>query len=148
MGAACPKCGFSYAWDGSTCQHCVTPTLPEVVSTPAQYFTRWLVVSLVILGIAASVCWFCWPGQFSAFNIWRIGPGMTLERVEWLLGRPGEELTEEQVPIRQRHGRAVSGERYYRWQADPIGWRRGDYLIVSFEAGIVKETYYWEVPLS
>jgi hypothetical protein len=111
-------------------------------------FTRRLAELLIIVGIAASLTWLCWPGRFSNFNIWRIGPGMTLERVEWLLGGPGEELTEEQVPILQGCGRVVSGERFYRWQADPMGWWHGDYLVVSFEFGVVKETYYWEVPLS
>jgi len=73
---------------------------------------------------------------------------MTLEQVESLLGRTGEELTEKQLPVRQGDGKVVSGEKYYIWHADANGWWRGDYLIVSFESGVVKQTYYWEVPLS
>jgi hypothetical protein len=73
---------------------------------------------------------------------------MTLERVEWLLGSSGEQLTGKEVPVLQGGQKVVSGERFYRWYADPKAGGPGDYLIVSFEGGVVKETWYWEVPLS
>jgi hypothetical protein len=28
MDAACPKCGFAYAWNGATCGHCCFPLPP------------------------------------------------------------------------------------------------------------------------
>jgi hypothetical protein len=37
--------------------------------------------------------------------------------------------------------------RHNRWHADPKGWRPEDFLVVSIEAGAVKETYFWEMPL-
>jgi len=148
MDAACPRCGFTNAWDGTSCNHCVPAISPQATATPIGRFMRRLATLLIIGAIAASAFWFCWPGRFSAYNIWRIRPGMTLKQVESLLGRTGEELTEKQLPVRQGDGKVVSGEKYYIWHADANGWWRGDYLIVSFESGVVKQTYYWEVPLS
>ncbi len=69
------------------------------------------------------------------------------QALEWLLGGPGQQLTEEEVPTLLGGGKAVSGERYYRWRADPKGWMQGDFLLVSIEAGVVKETWFSEMPL-
>jgi hypothetical protein len=105
----------------------------------------WLLAGAVCL-IGCTV-WYCWPGQFSHFNLWLIRPGIPLERVEWLIGGPGERLTEEQLPILQGGGRVVSGESFYRWRGVPKSMSEDDFLIVSVENGVVKEVYWCEVPL-
>jgi hypothetical protein len=91
--------------------------------------------------------WLCWPGQFSSFNVWLIRPGMTLERVNWLLGSPGQELAEKEMPTLQGSKRLVSGDQFYRWQADANSWRQGDFVIIGFESGVVREVFVSEIPL-
>jgi hypothetical protein len=73
---------------------------------------------------------------------------MSIACVEWLLGSPGHELTADQLPCFQDGRPVVTGERFFRWDADPHGWRSGDYVILSFDGGAVKEIHVREVPLS
>jgi hypothetical protein len=105
---------------------------------------RLKVISLVVVLLA--VGWFCWPGRFSCFNTWLVRPGMKLERVEWLLGAPGEEIPKSPVPSRHDGTGEISGERFYRWRTDPNAFLDGE-VIIGFEGGVVRDTYYWETPL-
>lgn len=125
LDAACPKCGFKYAWDGSSCRHCDPPSVPATASP--RRFVRRLTGLLILIGLAVAICLACWPGRFSYFNIWLIRSGMTLEQVEWLLGSAGEQLTEKELLTLQGGQKVVSGERFYRWHADPKGFWQGDY---------------------
>lgn len=61
---------------------------------------KWLVVGLVLLVLAlvAGAWWIYRPGTFSEANYDRIRPGMTLARVEELLGEPGRRQAEKELP--------------------------------------------------
>jgi hypothetical protein len=152
MDRGCPKCGFKYGWDGSTCVHCrystaITATAPVTTDKPSGVL-RWGGRILLLAGVAIVIGWLCWPGQISYFTVWLIRPGMSTARVEWLLGGPGTELTEEQLPGHLRNRFTVAGARFVRWDADPRGWRYVDYVIASVENGLVKEIHAWEVPFA
>ena len=76
---------------------------------------------------------------------------MTLAEVEHLLGSPGTEVTEQQLPhivdwdVPIDHPRrvkpAISGERYFKWVEGT------SYIIVSMNSEIVAEKWYWEPSL-
>lgn len=101
--------------------------------------------------IAAVACWSNRSGIYSEANYERIRPGMTLAEVEQLLGGPGFEVSEPELPhivdrtVPVDHaGRlkpVVSGERYMRWED---GY---SYIIVSFRGDGVAEKWYWEPSL-
>ena len=110
---------------------------------PPRRILRWMAPLLFAVALLLFGAWMCWPGRISYFNIWLVRPGMSLERVEWILGSPDEELSERTVPATPGGGKVVSGERFYKWRDGPSSfWRR--YLIVSFEGGVVKEIHFWE----
>jgi hypothetical protein len=101
-----------------------------------------LIALLVAAGVfSAATAWSCRPRTFSYTNYQRIRPGMTLAEVEALLGGPGEEIRETQVPEYSDRKRVVSGERFFRSE------QKGRKIIVSFEAGTVKEKWYWQPSL-
>ncbi|MBY0229676.1 MAG: hypothetical protein K2W96_10390 [Gemmataceae bacterium] len=125
----CPKCGFEYAWDGVACGHCEPATAPRA---PNNRWAALFGLAFVILVL----CWFCWPGQFSAFNVWMVRPGMSRERVQWLLGSAGEEME------------TGVGARVFIWRAAPGSWWSGDELVVRFVNGVVYDKRSHEVPLS
>jgi hypothetical protein len=60
MTATCPKCGFSYGWDGTTCRHC-NPPAPDPNAPPPEEDTErsvgWLdrVVALIVFPLIGLV---------------------------------------------------------------------------------------------
>ena len=82
---------------------------------------HWLLGGIIL----AAVCWFTRTGTCSYLNYTRIHPGMPLSEVERLLGSPGTEIPESQLPgivdwevpvdHPKRVKAVVSGERYYVW---------------------------------
>lgn len=107
---------------------------------------------LVISGASiAATFWFDRIGTFSHTNYERIRPGMTVAEVERLLGAPGAEVRERELPgvvnwdvpvdHPKRIKAVVTGERCLRWE-------RGDsYIVVSLRREKVAEKWYWEPSL-
>ncbi len=106
-------------------------------------------VLLAIVGTIylVSVFW-CYHGQFSHCNFQKIAAGMTLREVEAILGSPGIEVRESELPgivdwdapvdSPKRIKPVIAGEKYYRWED---GAR---YILVSLNNGAVREKNYWE----
>ena len=49
---ACPKCGFSYAWNGTACKHCHYPKANNDSSGSAA---AWAIGIIVVLALLASL---------------------------------------------------------------------------------------------
>jgi hypothetical protein len=77
-----------------------------------------------------------------------IRPGMRLEDVRALLGSVGRKIDKSELPevgdwdapigSPTRSNPVVSGERFYRWEADG-----GAYVIVSVKHGVVHEKFFY-----
>ena len=90
-------------------------------------------------------------GVFSYENYQRIQIGMTREQVESLLGVPGEEIGESELPevvdwtqpvdSQRRLKRVVSGQEFFRWRDDS---RK---IFVGLQDGSVLEKWHWEPSL-
>lgn len=101
--------------------------------------------------ITAVTCWSNRTGIFSEANYERIRPGMTLAEVEHLLGGPGVEVSEPELPRTvdrtvpvdhpRRQKPVVSGDRYIQWK------ERYSFIIVSLRGDVVAEKWYWEPSL-
>ena len=108
-------------------------------------------VVLIAAMIVAAGFWVNRVGTFSYANYERIRPGMPLAEIERLLGGPGTEVDESELPHvvdRQvpaddprRLAPVISGERYIRWEAG------SSYIIVSLRGDLVAEMNYWEPSL-
>jgi hypothetical protein len=65
MEAACPSCGFKYAWDGVKCGHC-TPRTSEAPPDPAEplralaLLVGFLLAMISAWTFAASPAWLGW----------------------------------------------------------------------------------------
>ncbi len=114
-----------------------------------------VVVAVLLVGVAlALAAWSNRPGVVSWANYERIRPGMTVEKVERLLGGPGREVSEtdglpgvvdHDVPLDhpKRVRPVVNGERYLKWNV-----RENDRtVIVSLRAGVVAEKWFSELSL-
>lgn len=110
-------------------------------------------VVLVLGGGLLLVAWLNRPGTVAWVNYERIRPGMSVEQVELLLGRPGAEIGERELPgvvdheVPLDHPKRVkpviSGERYLKWNE-----RENDRtVIVSLKDGVVAEKWFWELSL-
>lgn len=107
---------------------------------------RGTMLFVMAIGVAAYALW-CRPGIVSGRNYDRIRPGMTLDRVESLLGSRGRMVGEESLPrivdrsqpvdSPRRIKAVISGERYYRWDNDAT------YILVSLKGGVVHEKWFW-----
>ncbi len=103
------------------------------------------VFALIALTVGASL-WFVRPGTFSYINYLRIQPGMALAEVEEILGCPGTEISEAELPgivdwtvpldHPERVKAVLSGERYFRW------YQQGDEIIISLRGGVLAEKWY------
>ncbi len=104
-----------------------------------------LVVALVVL-VAVGIYEWGFSGKPTDFSFSRITEGMTLERVEAILG-PGEEISRERVPEwgqKSKHAdgsvsnKVVEGDRFFMWDnGEGIGY--GYYI--SFRDNKVVEKY-------
>ena len=108
-----------------------------------------LALFAVLLVVAA--LWFNRTGVFSYANFDRIRPGIRVAEVELLLGGPGTEMPEPELPgivdwsvpvdHPKRVKAVVTGERYIRW-------KQGEsYVIVSLRDEVVAEKWYYEPSL-
>ena len=114
---------------------------------------RWVpaVLVLLVLLVVAAVLWFNCTGTFSHVNFERIRPGMSLAEAERILGSPGVEIHESElphivdwsVPVEdpKRIRPVVAGEKYVRWEL------HDSKIIVSLRGGVVAEKWYWEPSL-
>lgn len=112
------------------------------------------IAALAIFAVAvlAAVVWFNREGTFSHANYERIRPGMSLADVERLVGAPGAETFEGQLPgvvdwsvpvdHPKRVKAVVAGEQYFRWDDG-----NGAEIIISLRGGVVAEKWYWEPSL-
>jgi hypothetical protein len=102
---------------------------------------------LMFGGCLSLVEWLDRPNIFRAIYE-RIQPGMTISEVRTLLGRPGNEQVQSQLPqivdwtvpfgSPNRLKTVVTGEQYFRWDNDD-----GEKIIVSLRRGVVSEKWYW-----
>ena len=116
--------------------------------------TLLIVVTLFCLavgGCLSLVAWLDRIGMSSYANYERIQPGMTLSEVEKLLGGPGTEKLQNQLPqvvdwtvplgSPNRLKTVVSGDQYFRWKNDD------EEAIVSLRRGVVSEKWYYKPSL-
>jgi hypothetical protein len=102
--------------------------------------------------VMVAVAWFTRVGTVSYANYERIQPGMSLAEVDRLVGAPGTEIPETELPgvvdwsvpvdHPKRVKAVVSGERYFRWEDGS-----GPEIIISLRGGVVAEKWYWEASL-
>jgi hypothetical protein len=99
-------------------------------------------LTLFVLAVVAVLVWDDRTGRITHANYERIRPGMALAEVERLLGGPGTEMPESEVP---RYGSkpAVTGDRFFRWE----GNYNGRIIIVSLRNDVVAEKDYSELSL-
>jgi len=114
---------------------------------------RILAVVVALVGLAAvGIYEWGFSGRPTDFSFSRITEGMTLERVEAILG-PGDEISRERVPEwgqKSKHAdgslsnKVVEGDRFFRWEnSDGIGY--GYYI--SFKDNKVVEKHDSFMPL-
>lgn len=77
MQSACPKCGFTYRWDGTVCGHCCSPSPPAPPRRSSEVAPAlWRVIAWVI-GLVAfgTVGWYqgrLWSFDRGAASSWWI----------------------------------------------------------------------------
>jgi hypothetical protein len=110
---------------------------------------KWCLAVLLLLTvlIVAVVLWTARTGTVSVFNYDRIRPGMSIAEVDMLLGGPGIEISESQLPgivdrsVPVDHPKrvkpVVTGERYIRWE------HGHSYVVVSLRGKFVAEKWYY-----
>jgi hypothetical protein len=91
-------------------------------------------------------------GVFSYENYQRIRVGMATGEVESLLGMPGKEIEDAELPhvvdwsepieSPQRTKPVVKGERFLQWRVE-----HGERIVVGLRGGSVSEKWYWEPSL-
>jgi hypothetical protein len=107
-----------------------------------------ILVALAVL-VVAYVLWEQYGGRPTEFSFARITEGMTLERVEGILG-PGKEIPRERVPqwagkAKHRDGsvsdKVIEGDRFFFWETgDGVGF--GFYI--SFKENKVVEKHEFD----
>jgi hypothetical protein len=113
-----------------------------------KYGWLFLVVAPVLAGWAFLA--YCPPGQLSWCNCKKVTNGMTLDEVQRLVGWPGEEITQEQLPwcpatvtTGYKNNAVVGGDRFFRWYDQ----ERYVWLIIGMKDGRVFSSCFWEPSL-
>ncbi|WP_439626239.1 hypothetical protein [Gemmata sp.] len=128
--------------------------MPRRKFTPVAGLAVATLVSVLVVALGAA--WWNRPGCYSGRNYERIEKGMTLEQVEALLGKPGEEVPDYEIPRGRPRGEppdptfggdvpgswcgGVWGDPVYRW------WKTRPYvgaaqILVGVSGGRVISKY-------
>jgi hypothetical protein len=132
----------------------LTPTRRRVVMRKWLLAAAFGLVALAVLVFALDA-YLNRPGRFCHRNYERIQVGMALAEVEALLGGPGREIAQVDLPqsrdfsppLPQEWSKPVLiGDQFFRWLT-PEKYNGGE-IIVGVKDGRVSDKWYWEYRLS
>jgi hypothetical protein len=106
-----------------------------VLIAPIVFFAGWL-------WIAPNSFWYFLTDTKLRQDYHKIAVGVPLPEVEALLGGPGKQLKEKELP-ETPCGPVVNGDQFYQW----TGPLNGQKIIIGVRDGRVCAKWYWEYSL-